>query len=525
MFLDILKQKSYHPLVLLILDGWGLAPAWGGNAISIAKTPNFDALWTKYQHTELCASGVCVGLPGHEVGNSEVGHLNLGAGRKLALDVTHINQSISDKTFFHNEVLINAIHYAEGKNSKIHLVGLFSDGGVHSHINHLFALLELVKQMNARNVYLHLILDGRDTPQYQALIFLEKLNNKIIELNLEQQVKIATVSGRFYAMDRDKRWERIKTYYDCITKGQAKNFKTAGEAIAFYYRNGLYDEVILPSVINKEGLVEANDSVIFYNFRSDRAVELSQSLVSNNFSGFTRIKIPNLMLVNFVPYFEHGLNIPAYFPFKSQPLSKTLSEVIADHGYKQLHLAETEKYAHVTYFFNGGANKRFVGEDDILVPSPHVDNFDQKPEMSLYTIVDTLVKNIKLQKYQFAVVNFANCDMVGHTGNFDKVVEAIGHVDKGLDIVSKTLAKYNGTLLVTADHGNAEEMIKPQTGAVNPEHTNNPVPFIFADFKKEQRNLIFNPNQNLNNVAPLILDLFNLEKPNVMDAQSLISFS
>jgi len=521
MFLDIKKNKVYKPIVLLILDGWGLAPAWGGNAISIANTRNFDNLWLHYPHTELCSSGTCVGLPGHEVGNSEVGHLNLGAGRKLSLDIAHINKAIEDKSFFENKILLKLINSAQNKNSKIHLLGLLSDGGVHSHISHLFALLELIKIKKAKNVYLHLILDGRDTPQYQALIYLEKLIDKINNLGLNEEVKIATVSGRYYAMDRDKHWERIKLYYDCITKAAAPKFKSPERAISFAYRNGLYDETIPPGVINRQGIIEDNDSIIFYNFRSDRAQELSEVLSGNNFQKFKREKINNLLLASFVPYFEYGADINAFFPFQSRPLQKTLAETISSAGLTQIHLAETEKYAHVTYFFNGGAPKRFDLEDDILVSSPRVSSYDQIPQMSIYAVTKTLNKAISTQKYKFAVVNFANCDMVGHTGNFDKVVEAIGHVDKCLGDVYQIVKKYSGSLLVTADHGNAEEMVKPDTGGINPEHTNNPVPFIFVDTDKQKKKIDFSEKKNLNNVAPTILELLKLSPPKEMNCQAL----
>ncbi|MDD3774080.1 MAG: 2,3-bisphosphoglycerate-independent phosphoglycerate mutase [Patescibacteria group bacterium] len=523
MFLDINKEKSYQPIMLLILDGFGLAPAWGGNAISIASTSNFDELWKNYPHTEICASGSCVGLPGHEVGNSEVGHLNLGAGRQLSLDITKINQAIINKTFFQNPVFLKSIHHAEATNAKIHLMGLLSNGGVHSHIDHLFALLELMKKLNANNIYLHLISDGRDTPQYQTLIFLEKLKEKITELELNNQVKIATIGGRFYAMDRDKHWERIKLYYDCITSGLGKKFKNPETAISFYYRNGLYDETIPPSIIDSNGLISPNDSIIFYNFRSDRAHEISQALINDNFTGFKREKINNLMLVTFVPYFEYNTKIPAYFAFRDKPLVKTLGEVIADNKMPQLHIAETEKYAHVTYFFNGGAKQKFFGEDDILIPSPRVSSYDQRPEMSVYAITENLIKILNNQKYKFIVANFANCDIVGHTGVFDKVVEAVKHVDKCLGEIKKTMEKHKGILIITADHGNAEEMIKPQTGTANPEHTNNPVPFILADFQNKKNNFLFATEPSLKNIAPLILKILNLPQPSEMNATSLVN--
>ncbi len=517
MLLDILKKRVYSPLVLLILDGWGIAPDWGGNAISIASTDNFDYLWRTFPHTTLCASGECVGLPGHEAGNSEVGHLNIGAGRDLALDITRINKAIEDGSFFHNEAFLKAIHHIEATNGAIHLIGLLSDGGVHSHIKHLFALLEMLKKFGVKKVFIHPILDGRDTPQSQALIYIEKLKEKIQELKLG---RIATLAGRFYAMDRDRRWERTRAYYETLTLGKAKSFPSAEKAISFYYRHGYNDELMPPAVIDRQGLIKDGDAVIFFNFRADRARQITQAFLQENFSAFPRKKIKNLFFVTFVPYFEYDIKLPAVFAFKPQPIPKPLAEVLAENGLKQFHLAETEKYAHVTYFFNGTREKPFPGEERQLIPSPKVKTYDQKPEMSVYEVTEAFLQKLKMKKYHFFVINFANLDMVGHTGEIEAVVKAARHVDICLGRVFKAIQKAKGILLVTADHGNAEEMINPQTGEINPEHTNNPVPFIYINFR-DKDNLYLKEGQALKNIAPFVLKLLNLEKPKEISASSL----
>ncbi|MCD6194797.1 2,3-bisphosphoglycerate-independent phosphoglycerate mutase [bacterium] len=520
-FLDILKQKVYRPVVLLILDGWGIAPSWGGNAISIASTKNFDYLWRTFPHTTLCASGECVGLPGHEAGNSEVGHLNIGAGRDLDLDISRINKAIENGSFFQNESFLKAIHHIEKTNGSIHLIGLLSDGGVHSHINHLFALLEMLQKFKVKKVFIHPILDGRDTPQSQALIYIEKLKDKIKKLQIGQ---IATLAGRFYAMDRDRRWERTKTYYETLTLGKAKTFPSPEKAISFFYRHGYNDELMPPAVINKQGTIKDGDAVILFNFRADRARQITQAFLQKPFKGFRRKKLEDLFFVTFVPYFEYDIKLPAIFAFKPQPIHKPLGEVLAQHNFKQFHLAETEKYAHVTYFFNGTREKPFKGEDREIVPSPKVKTYDLKPEMSVYKVTNVFLEKIKMQKYHFFVVNFANLDMVGHTGQIQAVVQAAKHVDNCLKNVFLAVQKTRGILLITADHGNAEEMINPQTGEINPEHTNNPVPFIYINLG-EQKNIYLKTGQALKNIAPFILQLFNLNPPQEMTAEPLASFT
>jgi len=518
--LDIFKQRVYRPLVLLILDGWGNAPSWGGNAISLAQKPNFDYLWRIFPHTEICASGICVGLPGHEVGNSEVGHLNLGAGRNLFLDVSRINKSIEDGTFFKNEAFFKVARHVAKTGGKVHLMGLLSNGGIHSHINHLFSLIDLMKRLRVERVYIHPILDGRDTPKTQALIYIEKLEEKIKELGMG---KIATLAGRFYAMDRDRRWERTQAYYQALVEGKVKQFKTAEQAISYYYRLGFYDETIPPSLVDPQGLIQDNDAIIFFNFRSDRARQITQAFLEEDFRVFARKKLKNILLTTFVPYFNYDVKLPALFAFKPEPINNSLAQVISQKGLTQLHLAETEKYAHVTYFFNGSQEKPFPRERNILIPSPKVLSYDQAPEMSAYKITDTLIENLAKKQYHFILVNFANCDMVGHTGNINATIDAVSHVDKCLGKIWPLIQKLRGILIVTADHGNAEQMLNPLTSEIDPEHTNNPVPFILANFYNPKTPVYFKNQQALKNVAPLILDLFKLPKPSDMNAESLFS--
>jgi len=515
--LDIFKKKIYKPIILAILDGWGVAPPWGGNAISLAKKPNFDYLWRTFPHTTIYASGEYVGLTGHEVGNSEVGHLNLGGGRTLSLDVKRINQAIEDGSFFKNKAFFAMAKHLLKTRGRLHLIGLLSDAGIHSHINHLFGLLELAKRLRIESVFVHPILDGRDTPQTQALIYIEKLKEKINELNIG---RIASIAGRFYAMDRDNRWNRTKVYYDTITQGENAKFKNPEEAISYYYRNGYYDENIPPTLIDKEGTIKEGDAIICFNFRSDRIRQIARAFLEEDFNGFKREKIKNLLFITFVPYFTYDVKLPMLFAFQQDPLSNTLAETLSKNGLKQLHIAETEKYAHVTYFFNGGIEKPFKGEDNILIPSPKVASYAQKPEMSAYQITNTVIKNLYKKFYHFILINFANGDMVGHTGNLNATIEAISHVDVCLGKIWQAVKKINGTLIITADHGNAEEMINSQTLEINPEHTNNPVPFIFVDFNQQEK-IIFKNSQALKNVSPFILEYLKIKKPSEMDAESL----
>jgi len=465
-------------VVLMILDGWGIAPSSRGNAVAIALTPNFNSLIDNYPTMVLQASGEAVGLPWGEMGNSEVGHLNLGAGRIVYQDLPRITKSIADGKFFENSAFLKAIEHVKKNKSKLHLLGLVSAGGVHSSIDHLYALLELAKKKKVSDIYVQAILDGRDTPRQSATNFVEKLQNKISELKVG---KIATLCGRYYAMDRDNRWDREEKAYLALTEGQADyQAKDPLQAIENSYKREVYDEEFIPTVIKENdkpiAKVEDNDAVIFFNFRSDRTRQLTKAFTLPGFEKFNRPKyLKNLL---FVTMTEYDKDIPVLVAFPPEYVECPLAKVISDAGLKQLHIAETEKYAHVTYFFNGGREEPFLGQENILVPSPSVSTYDQKPGMSARELTEHLLKAIAVGKYDFIVVNYANADMVSHTGNVQASIKAVETVDECVGKVVKAVLENNGVLFITADHGNAEEILNLQTGVMDKEHSVNPVPFI-----------------------------------------------
>jgi len=511
------QTKANKKVILLILDGWGYAPPWGGNAISIALTPNFDKLWRDNPHTLLCASGKCVGLPGHERGNSEVGHLNLGTGRIIMQDSQRIKHAIEDETFFKNEVIARAISHARKNNSSLHLMGLVSDGNIHSHFNHLFALLNYCQKERFDRVFIHGFTDGRDSEPMSALSYFSKLEDHIKKIGFG---KIATVSGRYYSMDRDDHWERIRKVYEAMVLGKGLTARSATQAITQAYNNGYTDEFILPTNICDDdgsiGLIDNNDSVIFFNFRADRAREISMAFMAEKFNYFPRKDINNLFFTSMIPYgYETELKLNLQSIFKAEKTNLPLAEIISEKKLYQLHLAETEKYAHVTYFFNGGVEEPFFKEERILVPSPRVSSYAQKPEMSVRPITKELIA--KIDKYNFIVINFANGDMVGHTGNFQSVVKACEVIDECLGKVVELAKAKNYVLMVTADHGNCEEMVNVRTGEPNNEHTNNPVPFILVNFPTKLRN-----DGLLGDVAPTILDIMNIPAPQDFKCSSLL---
>lgn len=512
------------PVVLLILDGWGQAPAWGGNAISVANLPEFNKLWRSYPHTTLCASGKCVGLPGHERGNSEVGHLNLGTGRIFYQDSSRINESIEDGSFYNNPVLLKAINHAKTNNSSLHLMGLASPGGIHSHINHLYALLDLCQKQKINKVFLQLFTDGRDTAPTAALNIFANLENRLKTLGFGQ---IASISGRFYAMDRDNHWERTESCYKAMANGIGEANESALSAISRSYNQGVTDEFIRPVVIVKNnqpiGTIRDNDAVIFFNFRSDRARQISMAINDEKFTHFKRKgKINNLDFVGLIPYgYEEELKLHLESAFKPEEVKNCLAQVLSDHKLKQFHIAETEKYAHVTYFFNGGHETSFPGEDRLLVPSPRVASYDLKPEMSVHEISVNAVQAIKNNKYDFLVINFANADMVGHTGNFKAVIKATEAVDKEIGSISQAVLENNALLIITADHGNAEEMINPRTGEIDTEHANSPVPFILIANKEIVNNVKLRNDGILADVAPTILGFMHITRPEEMTGQTL----
>jgi len=521
-------SKKNRPIVLVILDGWGIAPPSHGNAITLAKTPVFSGLTSVYPVFTLQAAGLAVGLPWGEQGNSEVGHLNLGAGRVIYQTLPRIDKSISDGDFFTNQTFLKAINYVKKNNSKLHLLGLISTGGVHSSIEHLEALLQLAKKENLKKIFLHPILDGRDTPYNSGLKFIERIQKKIKEINLGE---IATLSGRFYSMDRDSHWERIEKAYLAMTEGGSeRKFKDPVEAIRDSYAKKIFDEEFIPTVIIKDNQpvakIEDNDGVIFFNFRADRTREMTKAFVMPGFEGFPRKRtLQNLFFVTMTEY-EEGLPVEVAFP--SEKIEYPLARVLSEAGLRQLHIAETEKYAHVTYFFNGGQEKKFPNEDWLLIPSPRVSSYDQKPEMSAPEIAKQVILVITYEKYDFILVNFANPDMVGHTGDLTATIKAIETLDRLLGQIIDTVFKKNGLVIITADHGNAEELINLQTGEIDKEHSTNPVPFILVRKNLEEKKeeipdlSMITPSGVLADVAPTILKLMGLSQPKEISGRPLI---
>ena len=504
------------PVMLMILDGFGNNDDTNGNAVKLAQTPNIEKLMKKYQTTEIYTSGLKVGLPEGQMGNSEVGHTNIGAGRIVYQDLTKITKSIEDGEFFAIPEFTEAIENCRKYNSKLHILGLLSDGGVHSHIRHLFGLLEMAKRRDFEDVYVHCFLDGRDTPPASAEGYIVQLEEKMKEKEIG---KIASISGRYYAMDRDKRWERVKKCYDALVKGEGIKSTSATIAIEDSYQKEVFDEFVEPTVIcNGEtpiATINEHDSVIFFNFRPDRAREITRALVDKEFDGFETNKM-DLYFVCFTNYDETMPNVK--IAFKKEPLVNTLGEVLSKNGLTQLRIAETEKYAHVTFFFNGGEEKQYPGEDRILVQSPKVATYDLKPEMSAYEVTENVVKAIESDKYDAIILNYANPDMVGHTGSLPAAIKAIETVDECVGKVVDAMLAHNGTILITADHGNAEQMIDCKTGEPHTAHTTNPVPLILVT---EDENLKIKPGK-LADLAPTILEILNIDVPKEMTGESIL---
>ena len=475
---------SKKPTVLLILDGYGLNDKVEGNAIAMAKTPVMDRLMKEYPFVKGNASGMAVGLPEGQMGNSEVGHLNMGAGRIVYQELTRITKAIEDGDFFTNEAFVKAIANCKENGSDLHLLGLLSDGGVHSHIEHLYGLLELAKREGVTNVYVHAFLDGRDTAPASGKGFLEQLQAKMDEIGVG---KIATISGRYYAMDRDNRWERVEKAYNAIVLGEGKKVTNAMEAITASYAEEVFDEFVIPTVVEENGTavatVKENDSVIFFNFRPDRARELTRAFCDDAFTGFERKQ--GYFKTNYVTFTEYDPTIPNHVvAFHKVEIKNTFGEFLAKNGKTQLRLAETEKYAHVTFFFNGGVEEPNEGEERQLVKSPAVATYDLQPEMSALAVDDHLVDAIKGQKYDVIICNFANPDMVGHTGVQDAAIKAIETVDECIGKAVEALLEVDGQMFICADHGNAEQLIDEVTGAPFTAHTTNPVPFILVNADK-----------------------------------------
>ena len=501
--------------MLMILDGFGDNPNKDGNAIKLAKTPNIDKLMKKYPNTEIFTSGLAVGLPEGQMGNSEVGHTNIGAGRIVYQELTRITKSIEDGDFFSNPEFIAAIENCKKYNSKLHILGLVSDGGVHSHNRHLYGLLEMAKRRDFENVYVHCFLDGRDTPPASAEGYITKLQEKMKEKGIG---KIASLSGRFYAMDRDKRWQRIEKCYDALVNGKGIKAGNPIKAIEDSYQKEVFDEFVEPTVIcNGEepiATIGKHDSVIFFNFRPDRAREITRTLVDPEFNEFETKKL-DLYYVCFTQYDETMPNVKV--AFKPQRLTNTFGEYVSKQGLNQLRIAETEKYAHVTFFFNGGEEKQYPGEDRILVPSPKVETYDLKPEMSAIEVTDKVVDAINSKKYDTIILNYANPDMVGHTGNLEAAIKAIETIDNCVKRVVDAVEAQDGVVIITADHGNAEQMIDYKTGEPHTAHTTNLVPLVLVGMKDVKLK-----EGKLADLAPTMLEIMGLEKPEEMTGESLI---
>nr|YP_009313452.1 Phosphoglycerate mutase [Galaxaura rugosa]SCW21706.1 Phosphoglycerate mutase [Galaxaura rugosa] len=517
-----MKKQKINPIVLTILDGWGHSNQVSGNAINLAKTPTIDSLMYAYPISFLNASGPSVGLPENQVGNSEVGHTSIGGGRVIPQDLVRISNAIQDKSFYDNTELNRICHYVKNNNTQIHLIGLCSDGGVHSHINHLIAVLNLLKYKNINEVFIHFITDGRDTKPTCACQFIDQIKNHIKDIQLGT---ISTISGRYYAMDRDCRWSRTETFYEILIKEKEIDNRDIENIIQDFYQRDISDEFIIPTRVNK-GMIKDKDAIILFNFRPDRMRQILQAFSKENFKGFQRKILHNLEICSFTQY---DSTLKTYIAFK--PLNKTdfLGEIIAKNNLKQLRIAETEKYAHVTYFFNGGIEEPFPGEDRELISSPSVKTYDESPAMSAQQITQKAKVALEQEIYQLIVINYANPDMVGHTGNLSSTIEAIEIVDQYIGELIETISKCNATLIITADHGNAEEMIDNHGNPIK-SHTSNLVPFILVENELNKitghgANVSLRQNGSLADIAPTILDILQLEQPKEMTGITLIEKS
>ena len=508
---------SKKPYALIIMDGYGVNERHEGNAIFEAKTPNMDKYMAECPNTIVHASGMDVGLPEGQMGNSEVGHTNIGAGRIVYQELTRITKAIDDGDFFENEELVAAVENCKKNNSALHLMGLLSDGGVHSHNKHLYGLLEMAKKNGLDKVYVHCFLDGRDVPPSSGADFVEALVGKLREIGTG---KIASVMGRYYAMDRDNRWERVTKAYSAMVLGEGLKDTSAVNAVKKSYNNDVTDEFVEPTVITDDagapvGTISENDSVIFFNFRPDRAREITRTIVDKEFSGFER----EFFNTHFVCMTQYDASMPnVHVAFKPQTLEDTFGEYISKKGLRQLRIAETEKYAHVTFFFNGGVEAVYDGEDRALINSPKVATYDLQPEMSAVEVTDEVVKRIESGAYDVIILNFANCDMVGHTGVFEAAVKAVETVDTCLGRTVDAILKMGGTALITADHGNADQMVDYDTKEAFTAHTTNVVPLVLIGSGDDVK---LKPGR-LADLAPTMLDLMGLEKPEKMSGESLL---
>ncbi|WP_426348473.1 2,3-bisphosphoglycerate-independent phosphoglycerate mutase [Alloiococcus sp. CFN-8] len=506
------------PVMLMILDGFGIAPKSEGNAVEAANKPNYDKLFASYPHTQLLASGMEVGLPKGQMGNSEVGHLNIGAGRVVYQELTRITKAIEDGDFYDNEALILAMDKAKENNSALHLLGLLSDGGVHSHIDHVKGLLRMAKARGLSKVYLHAFMDGRDVPPTSGRDFIVEIEDAMKEIGVG---KVATISGRYYAMDRDNRWERVELAYNALVLGKGETANSAVECMDNSYHDNKTDEFVLPCVILEDGKptakIKDKDSIIFFNFRPDRAREITRAINDKVFTGFERNNL-DLTYVTLTQYDKTLENV--HVAYSPQSYTNTLGEYISSKGLQQLRIAETEKYAHVTFFFNGGVELPNEGEDRVLIPSPKVATYDLKPEMSAYEMTQEVLQRLDTGHYDLIIMNYANPDMVGHTGVFEAAKKAVEAVDDCLGkVVDKVLSMY-GSVFITADHGNAEIMVDYSTGDPFTSHTTDPVPFLYVSKNAEGRSL--RDGGKLADIAPTLLDEMGVEVPTEMTGKSLI---
>jgi len=504
-----------NKVILVIMDGWGIGEDNAGNAITHANVPNFKNIVNEYASTTIYADGLHVGLPEGQMGNSEVGHLNLGAGRIVYQELTRINKSIDEEEFFKNEEFMNAVKNVKENNSALHIYGLLSDGGVHSAMKHIYGLIELAKRNNIEKLYLHAFLDGRDTPPQSAIDYLKEVELKLKENGFPQ---IATISGRYYAMDRDNRWDRVEKAYNALVLGEGNTAANSAEAIEKSYAEGVTDEFVIPTITLENSRIQDGDSVIFFNFRPDRAREITRAINFAEFDGFDRKKVLNNIYYVCMTQYDEKFGLP--IAFKPQSLKNILGEVLDNEQVKQFRTAETEKYAHVTFFFNGGVEKPFDTENRALVASPSVATYDLKPEMSAFEVCDNVVNALNQNEYPFVLVNFANPDMVGHTGIIGAAEKAVEAVDTCLGRIVEAVKANDYVMLVTADHGNAEMMLDKTTGEPHTAHTTNKVPFVVVNSKE---NIKLRDDASLCDVAPTVLELMGIAQPEEMTGKSIIA--
>jgi 2,3-bisphosphoglycerate-independent phosphoglycerate mutase len=508
---------SKSPVALIILDGFGCRSEVKGNAVAQSKKPNFDRLWKEFPHAHMFASGEAVGLPDGQMGNSEVGHTNIGAGRVVYQNLTRVSIAIREGEFAQNETFLGAVDHVKKHDTALHLFGLLSDGGVHSHIDHMFALLRLAKDHDLKKVYVHAFLDGRDVGPKTAETYIQETLEKMKEYGVGE---FATISGRYYSMDRDKRWERVEKSYRAMVYGEGPSYSNPIDVVKDSYEHGIFDEFVLPSVVTKEdgqpvATIQDNDAVIFYNFRPDRAIQISNTFTNEDFRSFDRgPKHPKNL--HFVCLTHFSETVQGYVAFKPTNLDNTFGEVLAQNGLKQLRIAETEKYPHVTFFFNGGREEKFPGEERILINSPKVATYDLQPEMSAYEVTDALLKEIHDDKFDAIILNFANPDMVGHSGMLEPTIKAIETVDECLGKVIDAILEKDGVAIITADHGNADEVITLEGNPMTA-HTTNPVPVILTKHGVELRD-----GGVLADLAPTLLQLLGLEQPKEMTGKTII---